>query len=228
MSSGAPGSNGYGRLYAADPGDKNFPLETREFALRLERIWPATTSNQGQQPICVGHGWRNMLTAAPQRWTGVSIPTALEIYVAAQQVDGLPGPPPPYPGTTVRAGAKVLQRLGFLKEYRWAKNIRQVKFYTLNVGPLVLGTPWFLGMAQPKYIKNRRTGRFESYIEPTGEDLGGHCTLLIGYSYWRQAGLILNSHGEEWGDQGRAWMPIDGLDYCIFRANGEACSAIEN
>lgn len=42
---------------------------------------------------------------------------------------------------------------------------------------------------------------------PTGAQLGGHALCVVGYNDSRDALLVQNSWGANWGAQGRAWLP---------------------
>jgi C1A family cysteine protease len=44
------------------------------------------------------------------------------------------------------------------------------------------------------------------YRHVTGENLGGHAVSLVGYDDTKQAWLIRNSWGQEWGEKGYGWI----------------------
>ena len=52
--------------------------------------------------------------------------------------------------------------------------------------------------------------------KPSGRLLGGHAVAIIGYSDSKQAFLIQNSWGSDWGLKGKFWMPYSFVvsDYC--------------
>src|SRR5688572_4499865 len=102
---------GLGRRPAVDARDQAFPMAAKLVELPVRpktktwRVW--WKGNQGSDPHCVGFAWYAMLRSLPllQRE-----PPAQFIYHEAQKVDEWDGEG--YPGTSVRAGAKVLQREG--------------------------------------------------------------------------------------------------------------------
>lgn len=47
------------------------------------------------------------------------------------------------------------------------------------------------------------------YKHVTGGALGGHAVSIVGYDDSKQAWLIRNSWGEEWGEKGFAWVAYD-------------------
>jgi hypothetical protein len=215
----------FGRLEAPDPRDFDHLMQaprTPWSYLLTERIWTAgPITDQGSRPHCVGHAWRQFLEASPVRRGKRQLPLSEEIYDQAQQVDEWPGPPPPYAGTSVRAGAKVLQRLGLIREYMWAPDVDTLRKFVLGRGPVVVGTAWYAGMTHPT-----KRGK-DVWLEPTSGYEGGHAYVLIGYSRRRHAFRCVNSWGRGWADNGRAWIKLETLGHLIFMQNGEACSAIE-
>jgi hypothetical protein len=171
---------------------------------------------------CVGHAFKQFLTAEPVPGKeGRNLPTPAQIYHAAQKIDEWPGPPPPYAGTSVRAGAKVLERLGLIYEYRWARDVEMLRNYVLTRGPVVVGTVWYGGMTDPKRVGG------DFYLDPKGEFQGGHAYVLSGYDRKRHAFALVNSWGTRWADGGRAWVDFDVMDQLLFAMNGEAVSAME-
>lgn len=213
----------FGRLYAPDPKDIAYKIESPSalrMYLRPSQMWTAgPITNQGRFPHCVGHAWRQMLEASPVRRGQRTLPSPEDIYRRAQRVDEWPGED--YDGTSVRAGAKVLQEMGLIKEYRWASDIETARRYVLSRGPLVVGTEWYEGMSLPAFSKG------DAYLTPVGENMGGHAYVIIGYSHSRRAFRMINSWGTRWGENGRAWIDYDVMNELLFHMNGEACSAVE-
>lgn len=169
-------------------------------------------SDQGATPECVGHGWAHWLHASPFR----QFLQPHGIYTMAQHLDEWEGTD--YDGTSVRAGAKVLQMLGAIGEYRWATQVVPVAKHILANGPVVIGVNWYEGMEEP----DPGTG----LIRPTGEALGGHCACLIGFDGRRGQFKLKNSWGTEWGLGGYAWIGIADLQR-LLDEDGEACCGLE-
>ncbi len=167
---------------------------------------------------CVGHAWRQWISSALMMTkTG---PDAFTIYHEAQKVDEWPGEEPDYEGTSVRGGAKYLQAVGHLKEYRWAQTIDDVRVWLLSgKGTVVMGTTWYEGMFSP----DPKTG----LVKPTGRVAGGHAYLCIGYSEPKGAFRYINSWGRSWGQDGRFWMDGEDAERLLVNEDGEACIGTE-
>lgn len=181
------------------------------------RFWRCTTVlDQGPVGACVGYAWKYKLLAAPfMVGTG---PEACQIYAEAQTRDDLPDTPPG-DGTTVRAGAKYLQELGYIGEYVWAFSVDDVAQWLLLRGPVVLGLNWYAAMDEPD-----SHGLLHLYAQ---DDLrGGHAILALGVDVPARRVRLLNSWGTAWGDKGRCWIGFDDLDN-LLALDGEACAATE-
>ena len=206
----------FGRLWAPDERDSKYKIrKPKTKSIRTIRYWTDTWfwGNQQQTSECVGYGWSHWLANYPLKQY-VS-PTG--IYKLAQHFDEWDGED--YEGTSVRAGAKVLAYLGFVKEYRWATKIDDVIQTLLETGPVVVGTSWYEGMETPD-----KSG----LVTVTGEVRGGHCYLLTGVN--TQTGLfrIKNSWGTKWGLNGRAFIRIEEFASLMSaKDSGEVCLAIE-
>lgn len=122
-----------------------------------------------------------------------------------------------YDGTSVRAGAKILKKQGFINSYYWAWDIDTIVDALLNLGPIVVGTWWTEDMFYPDT---------KGWIKATGEMAGGHAYLLDGVNTKKKKIRIKNSWGREWGKNGFAYISFDDLDQLI-KMNGEACLATE-
>lgn len=211
-----------------DPRSRNFPISAvLDPVRRRNKMWrTGPILDQGYEGACVGFGWAAEAFATPVavdlRYTKPEIPRdphrfARGIYRAAQKVDEWEGEN--YEGTSVLAGAKVMQGYGFVKEYRWAFGIEQVADAVLAKGPVVIGIPWYEGMYETDPA---------GVLHPSGDLVGGHCILVIGYRVAdpRLGGedgfLLQNSWGPRWGGAGIAL--IDKWDLSnLLRQDGEAC-----
>jgi C1A family cysteine protease len=153
-----------------------------------------------------------MKTLVPQE----SNSFAKSVYVEAQKIDEWEGEN--YSGTSVLAGAKTMQSLRLLKEYRWAFSIDDVVDSVLSKGPVVLGIEWREGMYDAP----------NGVLTPFGAVVGGHCITAVGYRYKSEKlggedGIVLqNSWGVDWGINGLAVIKVSELA-ALLAKNGEAC-----
>lgn len=223
---GAVGNGfGMGRRPAEDPRDAAYPLSAalprRAPGVRYRYWWDrGWWGDQGWRPWCVAYAWLHWLEDGPStvapRAPGVG-PAAdpSRVYYDAQRIDEWPGEA--YDGTSVRAGAKVLQGLGFIREYRWGWTLEDLLGAVLQLGPVVVGTWWYAGMFNPDA---------EGRIRISGPAVGGHAYLINGVSVARGLFRLKNSWGRRWGNQGRAWISFADMERLIHE-QGEVCIALQ-
>lgn len=219
-------THGLGRIPAPDPRDANFPLTAAptppttptQRTFRYFRTGPIL--DQGPYPHCVEFAWKQFLFSSPIRTSPTQFnqhyPTPT-IYNLSQQIDEWPGEN--YDGTSVRAGAKVLQRLGLITNYYWASTAEQIADFLLqhDGGTVVTGTIWTNRMFFPD--KN-------GIIYPQGSIEGGHAYLLTGYNQKTGLFRITNSWGTHWGQSGRSWLQGEDLQRLLDQ-DGEAATAFQ-
>jgi len=226
---------GFGRRFSRDDRDHDFLMrrmlaDAREVALPSRKSWriQATALDQGSTGTCVGHGWRNFLRCAPVK-TEKTGPSAFDIYREAVKLDPwadnddeatLPdGDPGLDSGTSVRAGAQAVTKLGRLKSYVWAFELQPAVEWVLTTGPVVLGTNWYSSLSRPD-------AEGISRITPTANVVGGHAFLWRGANTKRALALCSNSWGDEWGRSGEFFLPFRDLERLIHE-DGEVCTAVE-
>ena len=211
------GDFGLGRLPAEDERDRNYLMASAvdDSTLRPYRFYSTgKILDQGSTSSCVGHAWRQWLSSALMRTK--SGPDPFDIYYQAQRHDEWPGED--YDGTSVRAGAKVLQTAGHISTYVWAFDAATMRRWLLNnKGTVVVGTWWFEKMFVPDG---------KGYLDPSGTPVGGHAYLVVGFSQPKNAFRIVNSWGSDWGQNGRAWVRYNDMDFLV-QEGGEACTAVE-
>jgi hypothetical protein len=145
---------------------------------------------------------------------------ARDVYFSAQLQDPwpggeYPGASPQYVGTSVLAGVKVGQTLGWWSQYRWAlgpgpEAAAQDVILTLGyLGPVIMGSFWYDGMWDADS---------KGYLNAVGRIDGGHCYLLTRYSLTRDAVWTGNS----WGGAGAGWIRRADL-VTLLGNDGEAC-----
>jgi hypothetical protein len=219
-------NKGIGRGVAIDKRDKNYliknssiytstPVKTTGIKYWDDEQW---WGNQGSTSECVAYAWTHWLEDGPilQPSTPQPIVNPNSIYREAQKIDEWPGEN--YNGTSVRAGAKVLQSQGFIKNYYWAYDVQTLINTVLNIGPVVVGTNWYNNMFRP----NPSTG----IMSIRGRLVGGHAYIINGVDTTRQLFRIKNSWGKNWGLNGRAFISFRDMQILI-RHRGEVCLATE-
>lgn len=211
-----------GRLKAFDGRSRDFPIRKLIPSTTLKnRNWKCSVVlDQGNWGSCVGNGWSHELIATPKVNIVDEKFAREKIYFEAQKIDAYPGGE--YPGgdgsggTSVLAGAKVVQKLGYMKEYRWAFGLQDVLLALSHYGPVVVGVDWTNNMFDPDA---------NGFIHPTGGVAGGHCFLLTGIDVKQKYVTMHNSWGSSWGKNGEAKISFDDLQ-TMLNNEGEACVAV--
>lgn len=212
------------RIIQFDDRSRQFPIRTlvadkplRSYTWRLN-----TRLDQGDEGACVGFSWSQELAARPVEVPNISNDFAREIYHEAQQLDEwdggeYAGADPQYEGTSVLAGAKVVQAQGRIKEYRWAFSLNDVLLALGYQGPGVLGCNWYSDMMEPD---------LNGFVKPTGEIAGGHAILVRGVSVKRKTVTLANSWGTSWGKGGDCYMTFEDFEKLLLDA-GEFCIPVQ-
>src|SRR3989304_2937942 len=216
-----------GRLYAPDKRDNRYPLRLvspiAAAPVSHYRYWrTGIILDQANLPHCVGYAWQQWLMTSPIRQAKRLDPA--QIYGEAQREDEWPGEA--YEGTSVRAGAKILQRWGYIGSYLWASHITEIRDWLLTMGPVVLGTNWYANMFDGCWITTPTGRDLGFWVEPFGPLVGGHAYIAIGYAQNRKAFRCVNSWGKDWGQNGRFWIAEEHLAQ-LLQQQGEACTALE-
>lgn len=189
------------RLVYFDKRSRNFSIETLVSGKKPKsndwRIKTRFLIDQGREGACVGFAVVNELQSRPSEVViGTEVVTnkfAVErIYYEAQKNDPWPGGSypdavPKYAGTSVLAGVKVAQELGYFKEYRWAFGLRDLVLGVGHRGPAILGIAWY----EANYTPDAN-----GFIAPVGKPIGGHAILARGVKIvWREG---LSWETDEW------------------------------
>lgn len=196
-----------GAKKSKDSGDKQKILrsiptthETRLWKPQFDLGWQSDYS-------CVGHAWASFLACRPTR---IKVdPEGL--YLIAKQNDGWKGTN--YKGTTIEAGAKVLQMLGILEEYRWGNKLKAICSHLLEVGPIVAAINWYEQMDD---VGDNGIMAIE------GKFMEYHAVLVCGCDTKRKRLTIKNSWGSLWGKGGYGYLSFkdtekmieDGCEFC--------------
>ncbi len=222
-------THGLGRRPAPDPRDRNYPMRALvPFTFDVPfRYWYAHGwwGDQGETSQCVGYAWAHWLEdgPAPHRDVPAPIRSPEFIYQGAQMIDEWPGEG--YDGTSVRAGAKVLQVEGLISSYLWAFDVGTVIDAVMTTGPVVVGTNWYRGMFEPVWKRASNTV-MKATLEISGSVAGGHAYVLDGYNVGTELFRMKNSWGREWGDNGFAYISAADMERLI-NEEGEAALAVE-
>lgn len=225
--------HGLGRLPAPDARDRGYAIRAAlPEAVALpdhHYFWDSGWwGDQGQDPHCVAFAWMHWVEDAPitrPETKGYPLIEPEVVYNAAQLVDEWEGEN--YAGTSVRAGAKVLQTLGLIAEYRWAFSVDEVLASLASESPVVLGVDWFASMLHTDSQTDADgTRRQRLVVDQASGVIGGHALIANGYNLAGRVVRLKNSWGRDWGDKGRAWITFDDLQVLLNR-HGEACIGLE-
>lgn len=213
---------------AHDPKSRQYGImAATEEVEEVPKMWDhGVVLDQGYEGACVGFGWTAELLASPRPDRTATEDQgnkfALGAYREAKVIDEWPGED--YDGTSVLAGAKIIQEKGLMDEYRWCFGIDEVVQAVITQGPVVIGIPWYEQM-----YETRPSG----LVEVGGKLVGGHCITLIGYHpnmringepYANRYRVFrwVNSWGTSYGKAGTGLIKYDDLA-SLLSDNGEAC-----
>jgi len=207
------------RLVSFDEASRQYPVRAllTPGKIRAPRSYTWTMPapapmDQGQEGSCVAHGWAHELMAAPRRVTGIASPQVMGWYRRMQAIDEFPDTEGE--GTSILAGAKIMQEAGFVSAYHWAFTEAEMAAAVAWLGPVVIGVWWFDGMREPDA---------DGWIRPTGRRVGGHCVCVPGISVSGGYYRIINSWGSSWGPRG-GWARMSRKDMAALLAiQGEVC-----
>ena len=123
-----------------------------------------------------------------------------------------------YEGTSVIAGAKAMQSINLLIEYRWAFSIQDIVQAIIKTGPVVLGLDWLEDMYEAP----------SGVLLPKGKVVGCHCITAIGFYTSSlllngEPGILLqNSWGNTWGNNSKAIIKVTDLELLLVKSE-KAC-----
>lgn len=225
-----------GRLHAPDPRDRRFLLMEHPLAQSVVKVVSKTWAffskpiDQGNTGTCVGHGWKHRLMAAPTVRRLADRPSAFDIYDQAIKVDEFPdndNDTARQMGTSVRAGAKVLQAQGLLTEYAWCYDAEHAAQWIGGQdaagmfvgGPIVIGVNWYDGMFETDK---------DGILHPTGSIAGGHCVCINRWMPSRGLFGGIQSWSLPWGihGSGHFYLKAEDLER-LLKEDGEGCTPTE-
>jgi Papain family cysteine protease len=172
--------------------------------------------DQGQEGACVGFAWAHELAARP-KINPVSEDLARNrIYKRAQTIDEWPGEQ--YEGTSVIAGAKIVQKeLAGMLEYRWGFGLQDLRLGVGHEGPAVLGVNWYEGMFNTLP---------DGFVQVAGGVAGGHAILCYSVNNKEKYFRLHNSWGPDWGQKGTCKVRFQDMER-LLDEQGEACFPVK-
>lgn len=221
---------GLGRRAAPDARDAAFPMRLvlPDAPLPAYKYWPHNgILDQGRTGACVAFAWLSLRQGSPVRCKPDPALTGYDLYrkivledewtendseATATDIRQMQF------GTSVRAGAKVLQAMGWLSGYVWTQSMEDIERHILLRGPVVVGTRFYRDMA---------TLDAQGIVNATGPLEGGHAYVIDGANRRRGVVRWRNSWGLPFGIRGCAYMTYETLDRLLFREDGEACAPTE-
>lgn len=159
---------------------------------------------------CAGFAVSHEAASTPAVVPGITNAVARQVYKQAQKLDEWPDEG--YDGTSVLAAMKAGKARGWWAGYRWAFGERDLAFSLGYLGPAVLGVNWYSGMETPDAA---------GQIHATGEIMGGHSILCIGYDAGKKLYRLHNSWGKDWGIGGDCFISASDM-VKLLSENGEA------
>lgn len=209
-----------GRIPQFDKRSKDFNIMSVMDAEQVSKPRSYTWSvskwlDQGNEGSCVGFSWAHELIARPVKFLSADYKYARKIYKSAQEVDEWPGNS--YDGTSVLAGAKVVQSLGHIQEYRWAFGIDDLALAVGYKGPAVLGINWYDDM-----LDTDENG----FVHVGGSIAGGHAILCYRVNIKLAEFSLWNSWGESWGKNGTCKVSFRDMER-LLSEEGEACIPVK-
>lgn len=214
------------RLPQFDEKSRSFPITavvTEQAPVRSMTWYCPAWLDQGQEGACVGFSWAHELNALPAKAVVDDKFAREAIYRAAQKIDEWAGEA--YEGTSVLAGAKIVQRLGFIDQYRWAFGVDDLVRAVGYTGPAVIGVPWLSSMFRP-----RPSGLLE-VSRKTSDIAGGHAIMIRGITLRPKIKgepinepvfRLRNSWGRDWGADGDCFVKVSDMEWLLDQ-DGEAC-----
>lgn len=220
---------GKGLGYYPYPDERDHPLKARIDRLEAPKSkgskwWENSLRlDQDGWDACVGFAHVQAFNSAPTRHS-LGNDYAIEVYKNATFIDEWPGDDwSTSGGTSVRAGAKEMQKRGHIPAYAFTRDIEELAVWVLSKGPVVIGVDWWSEMDNP-------IAADDYYVHVQGHKVGGHAIVVDGCrfngdkkDYFR----LLNSWSAEWGDGGRCKIKVQSLESLLNARGGTACTWVE-
>lgn len=195
-------------VYVHDSRSDNYLASEVLPVAEYPKFWTmGTVFDQGQEGDCVGFGWTAELVGSPYPDYSVSEPlgdlVGHNLCQRAKSLDDTPGTD--YQGTSLLAGAKVVQQQQLIDGYRWCTSTTDMRNAICasvadGGGPVLVAIPWYDEM-----YETRPSG----LVKVGGSLVGRHCLTLFGF----HPGMRIS--GEDWSSRYRvfAWRNSWGTSY---------------
>lgn len=216
-----PHRPGLGRWKAPDPKSRDYPFTGTVRRKSVLHAANAPITDQNGYGACVGFTDVDILNTAKfvnSRRRALHDDNYLDedyglgFYEFATKLDEWPNEqwPPDDLGSSVTAGAKAMQRWGYIDRYEHAFDF-ETFLAALERQPVMLGTLWTEGMYDPdrKFL-----------VHPTGELAGGHAYMAFGVNYVSEKIKCRNHWTDQWGDDGDFYVSFADMEWLI-REGGE-------
>lgn len=177
--------------------------------------------NQLQTSACTGFAATQFLMSHPYftKIKGDAFDFAYQLYRDGQREDGIAGEEPKYFGTTTEGIYAAMLKRGLVKSAPvWTRSLESILRCLFERGPVMMGTPFYDGMANPKE---------DGLMTATGKSIGGHEWLFYGADVENEEAFMVNSWGAAWGNQGRGRIAFKEIEKLLSRG-GYGTSMIEN
>jgi len=198
--------------------------------------WCGPVLDQGSSSSCVGNSTSTAITFLRLKEADLPdwVASRMYIWYMTRKQEGTADEDE---GCCIRNAIKITGKLGVPPEDLWPFNLTKyaeepsdevkaealqhktfnyyrVDWTDLNEvkGCLAAGYPIVFGMMVPPGLQSEevaKTGVLEMITDPHTEFSGGHAVLAIGYDDNRNAVLVRNSWGKDWGINGCFWLPYD-------------------
>lgn len=198
----------FGRIVRHDPRSRKFPAPVPDFPLQSV-LWPSVIPrlDQGNVGSCTGNAAVDCLGTMPlavrEVTANLTEDLALQIYSAAETIDG-DGPFPPNDnGSSGLSVAQAAQNMGLISGYQHAFGIDHT-LQALMGGAVIVGVNWYDSMMNPD-----PTGLITVPSDPNATPVGGHeiCSNQYVLDTAAPGGgwlWLINSWGPGWGINGTA------------------------
>lgn len=206
------------------------------------RTWPffGDPLDQDESGTCVAHAGAHAIHCGPishrkflDRWALYRLIVTLDEFPDNDHEANEPDNNKLVYGSSGLGGAKALEKMGLISEYKWALgDLNAAIAWVLTRGPVMVGTNWYSSMFTP-------TPEGLIKISPGSHNAGGHEYLWRGVDMRRGLAEIVNSWGPQWNAHatgrwgtarirpGHAVVPLEVLERLIVREDGDAVSIIE-